>query len=283
MKDLLFEKLSINDSVQDEEKRIYNIIMNQLEQLSWNQDRMGHTLWLTYKETNIVLDEEPIFNLYSNIHVKIYNFETVEQLRELWQDIQIGGNCDLNNKELSIISFALNGVINENYLHNILAHECKHIFHESLYSLSKIVGNLYQKSLSIMEDPNADMKYPKMIKQLAYLIYYFDKVEIDANMESLYKELMHFGNGEKENPQTNVLATFEASKVIYDEIYQSRFNKIFCQIVQDIFGLTLKQILHYIQKRIYYFNAKIKRVVKRYRYDKKLKENMINKMNYLCL
>lgn len=213
------------------------------------------------KECEIELEEE-IFNI-NKIYVRVYCFDTMDIYKENYSKItDWGGEINVKDKTISLVFMEINNEISVKYLKNILFHELHHAYQIYLYDKSILVKPLYEIALKILENSSTQ---PKSICQLSWLIYFLDKTEIEANMESLYQEL-------KCGENSNVLVQYEEMKQYYDLMEQLKYDEEFKKYVKYMFGIDFKKIMHYIKKRLFHFEDKKKRVLRRLK-NEKLTEN----------
>lgn len=273
-RELIFEELSVSNEVTQETERVYNIIKEEIDNMDYNSDYkvygFGYTSSIkTILQKKINKEIEPVFNILSQIEVTVSYFINVDDYRKYYDRFDFGGTFYLKDKLLTMNIFAINGVVNEKFFKSILSHEIHHVYQERLISLSTKVRELYQKALYIIGNESG---FKNSIHQLANLIYFFDKVEIEANMESLYNELKATqGNVSK----VNTLITFNNQRDLYNSYKDYFFDEEFQTYVAEVFGISFKKIMNYLQRMIDYFEVKRNKVLAFYAYERKLNERAL--------
>ena len=280
----LFENRSVSDITLEEGNRVKKIL---LEAISENQNseiqRIDTMLYVTVKHGTVNF-EQPIFGKVKNINYEIFFFKSEDDLKDVFNKIDFGGSYNYGTNEIVITSYALNEKVDNRFLNATLFHEMHHVFQLTAYELSDKAHNIYSIAQHIIN--NTDMYGDNtLLYKLAYCIYFLDKTEIDANMQSLYQELTQGDTDKKlrNRPLTNIGFTFDKIKCIYEILLEQKENENFCNLVKDTFKVNFNSILNFLIKRIEYFEDKRQRVLGRYLSEEKKKKNIKRKFKELII
>lgn len=269
-KNLIFEELSISDEV----LKIGNVLKTKIieeinkeeGQYLYNANRAN----VLIKNTRIHLDES-VFGIVDNIYAQVIFFTSKEDYTKSFYSHNFGGQTNLNDKTIFLTLFGIENEINEAFLTSVLNHELKHCLQESLY-LSPDISKLYKKALFVMN--KADFFGEHLVK-IARLIYFFDKNEINANMESLYQELI--GMNDIHLQSVPILNEYEKHKLMLSDLNDYLFDDLIVFQVQDFFGKSLKEIINYLKHRVEYFEIRKRKVIWKYKeYINRLKLEKYN-------
>ena len=249
-KDLIFEKLSISDTVLEESNRIKRIIISDL---NLNKDNFIRQ-WVIDEDFVYRLEKyielnngDYIFDKINKIHYIVVNFENEEAFRKHFAYFNFGGQLNLDSNILTIVFFEINDEINHKFLNSTLYHEIHHMYQDMLYDNGTQISDLYKSAMKII---NSDYHKRHSVEyELASLIYFFDKKEIEANMESLYQELI---NDDGDTKRNNVLLDFERLKDIFSFYKSANFDESLNKICEFYFNIPLKKLTNYVEKRIEY-------------------------------
>lgn len=281
MPTILLEKLSVSDEVQNWGDVIKKQISSQYLIDYLNRDKAERT-FLNPFVISLNYSKNPIFGIITNIYVTIYNFFNMEEYnreRHRFHFINKYDKISVESLQINAIIltlYSINGRIDENFFNEKLYHELLHAYQDSLAPSDLNSSSLYHLSIETLD--NSD-KLADCIVETAKLIYYFNTQEVDAKMQSLYKDLeANKINSENELTKSKV---FSDLNYMYEEVYLNcflKFNEQEQELVSQYFKMTYNRISGYIQKRIKYFRQKVTHVVKLYFTEM---EEEINYRNFL--
>lgn len=275
---ILEEELSVSDDVLKETEQIKQLILLKFQETTPNfvnvfdANKGKETLF--YKSFSIEL-EQPIFNSLKNIRVIVVNFSNGKQFSQYRKNFNFGGETTVKYEYILLTIFSFGNKIDEKYLNSTLYHEMHHIYQNYAESKSKVINFLYSKSLEILRDNT--QQYGTNIKHLAQIIYVMNKMEIDANMQSLYQEIT------TDKRASEVLMSYENAINKWNIIKDFRYDKDWIDLIQHLYNIDFKTLVKYIDKNIKYFQEKKLRVFKRIEKEKSLNENIGSIFNRLLL
>lgn len=261
-KDLIFEELSISDEVDNVGKYVISDILDKIR----NNSGTYHQHGVLHKQCDLYYSK-PLFNLVLKIHIDIFFFKDKESVRKYYLEYDLGGEFDKDNMELTVKGYGICDEINLEYLKGVLFHELKHAYQTSLYTTAPSVPNILQIATSII---SSDI-YNKgnIVYLLSRLIYYFNKKEIDANIESLYQELKETQPNNVKEFMSQTLSEYEYHKALYNDCKSYVADDSTINTIHQIYGKTFKQLMRYVQNGIGYFEIRKRKVYMKYINDSK--------------
>ena len=276
-KSLIFEELSISDDVIENGNRLINDILDKLSITDGNVIYINHLFNVIRKDISIIIDK-PLFGNVERVNVTVFFVKNKKDVVENYQYLDIGGEFLIDEKTVSITTYGINEDINLESLRGLLFHELKHAYQESLYNSSEL-----PKILSIATDiishpkiyKNTTVNGSNAIYDISRLIYYFSKIEIDANMESLYQELTTSNNDIK-GFMSQTIYDFELHKAMFNEYQIYIADDDVCNELEKIYSKTFSQLMNYIKNGIKYFETKKKKVFAKY-LGNKIKTECMNR------
>lgn len=264
---LIFEELSISDDVLNITNDIVPLIFQEIEKDDGRIFRSQDNSFLL-KQTSIKLDE-PIFGIINNIIIQAIYFVDKNEYKNFFGAFSFGGETNVDTKEIILTIFGINNQINQKFLMSTLTHELKHCYQLSLYNNATDIPKLYKTALYYM-----NLGYgPLYIMELSRLLYFFDKNEINANMESLYQELK-YSNGKIE--RNNILNEYEACLEDYRNLKDFLFDDKAMKEIKELFHKSLKELLKYIENRIEYFNIRKRKVFQKFKQEQVIEKSLKN-------
>ncbi len=272
VKDLLFEELSISSEVD----KIGNELTQQIvDKLSKNDGiYMSFGMQFRYLTKEIyVVPKSIIFNSVYNIEVREYIFENENQALQVYENINIGGDFDEKNGTIHIYFISLGKEHNIKMMRSFLYHELKHAYQASLYT-TEATSNVLQIATTIISKPYLYLSY---VYEFSRLIYFFSKKEMDANMETLYQELIA-----KNSDDVNMLKEYMLHLQLYEECQHYIADDNVCNTLYETYGKTFKQLMYYIKHGIQYFENKKRKVLMKYMNHKKRTQNENKTFRRFC-
>lgn len=272
-KQLIFEELSISNEVNDKTNEIKELILNELDKVEINNYNMFQ---IPTKFIEIEL-KQPIFDICNKIHVLVYYFKDKTEYINNYNRLDIGGEFSITETCLKLKIVAIDNVINNKMLISMLKHELHHIFQENLIHDNGHLSDLYQKALYVITNY---LKFPIFINRLAKIIYFLDKKEIDANMQSYYQELKREqGNTER----NNILRQYEIVTSDFEQFKELCLDEEYRKEVLETFGVDSRKLRKYIENMISYFNTTKSKVLTKYTKECALNEAFKNDFNRFIL
>ena len=274
---LIFEELSISDDVVENGNRLINDILDKLSITDGNVIYINHLFNVIRKDISIIIDK-PLFGNVERVNLTVFFVKNKKDVVENYQYLDIGGEFLIDEKTISITTYGINEDINLESLRGLLFHELKHAYQESLYNSSEL-----PKILSIATDiishpkiyKNTTVNGSNAIYDISRLIYYFSKIEIDANMESLYQELTTSNNDIK-GFMLQTIYDFELHKAMFNEYKIYIEDDDVCNELEKIYDKTFSQLMNYIKNGIKYFETKKRKVFAKY-LGNKIKTECMNR------
>ena len=153
------------------------------------------------------------------------------------------------NGIINMSTIVVQGRLMVSFLLRWLNHEIGHI-HQWNQEGYKDYKHLYNLALQYLNAEEGSA-----LRHIAYLLYFFSKMETEAQMHELYQELM---NVPKQKP--NVIQDRDDMIAKSLESLKTMDQEELNTTLLDYFGVTVQQFFAYINKRIRIFNQKIRRV-----------------------
>lgn len=273
VKDLLFEELSISSEVD----QIGNELTQQIvDKLSKDEGHYQHLIGgINFLSKQIyVVPSNIIFGSIYNIEVYEYVFEDENQALLAYDKIDVGGDFDEKNGTILIHFLSLGKEHNIKMMRSFLYHELKHAYQASLYT-TETTSNVLQIATTIVSKPYL---YQNYLYEFSRLIYFFSKKEMDANMETLYQELIA-----KDSDDVNILKEYMLYLQLYEECQHYIADDNVCNTLYETYGKTFKQLMFYIKHGIQYFENKKRKVLMKYMNHRKRIQNENKTFRRFCL
>lgn len=263
---ILLEELSVSDEVLKETEIIRNQILDKYQKENEkfiNVYDVNGKKTLMYKSFSLTFNDL-IFNTLHSIIVNVVNFDNPREFSKYQMNFDFGGETTSKYENITLIVFSFNGTIDEKYLNSTLFHEMHHIYQNYVQSKSKVITSLYNKALHILSNKS---NISKPIIDLSQIIYAFNRLEIDANMQSLYQEL------KTDKRPSEVLMSYDDAIKRWNELKELKSNIVWKKTIKNIYNIDFKVLIKYIDKNIRYYNEKKNRVFKRLKKEKILESN----------
>lgn len=272
VKDLLFEELSISSEVD----KIGNELTQQIvDKLSKDEGKYQHFIGgITFLSKQVyVVPKNMIFGSIYNIEVYEYIFDDENQALLAYDKIDVGGDFDEKNGTILIHFLSLGKEHNIKMMRSFLYHELKHAYQASLYT-TEATSNVLQIATTIISKPYLYLNY---VYEFSRLIYFFSKKEMDANMETLYQELIA-----KDSDDVNILKEYILHLQLYEECQHYIADDNVCNTLYETYGKTFKQLMFYIKHGIQYFENKKRKVLMKYMNYRKRIQNENKTFRRFC-
>ena len=205
-KDLIFEELTISDEVVNIGNGLIKDIIKGINN-AHGSIVTNYVSWIEtiHREYEIKL-QTPIFGIINRIYCQIYFFKDKEEIRQTWNSFNYGGTCSIEDKTIYLIGYGIGKEIQTDFLSGLLFHELKHVYQESLYKskelpyIFKVASNIVDGKIEVTDS---------LVKNISYLLYFFNRNEINANMESIYQYLLNDKPSDFHNYFCPIQKTFE--------------------------------------------------------------------------
>ena len=276
---ILREELSISNEVQEASEKIYNDIQSVFIKYVKNNPQskseyIGDRQYFFNINYN---DNERIFNTINRIKVIAIDFLNIEEFTTTYPKTNYDSDYQsfpqTNNFIIEVVLPAFNGIINEEYAIRVLSHELLHAYQDSKihFMTRQINYNIAQK----LQNASSNQSVISFCK----LFYLIDRKEIEANMHSLYNELIK-----------KKLDSYEDSYV-YNKI--DKLIKVYMEYINNIdrngiieleseFKIPYDKLLNIINKNIEYFYYRVGKIFTNYKlYMNKVFKNINEEMKYL--
>lgn len=257
--EILFEKGSVSEIVIAEANRVKSVLLGELRSTDSYMDYSVPRFARRHKRVELDLSGgQEVFGTINKIVAQVVYFDSNEDMKENFSKFKYRNYTDFNNSLIYLSFYGIGEEENQVMLNSMLFHEVHHVFQQTFYGKSKIVGDLYKKATEILEGGLS--KYSQTVLDLAKIIYFFDKREVDANMQSLYQELVT-----NNNENGRVMNDFYLIEDILNFYSSYSFSEELQQAALDAFNTPLKKLLNYAKHREKYFIEKSKNVFNRFR------------------
>lgn len=263
-KELIFEELSVSDKVTEAIDCIEPLLLREIEVTESSSHQLSHFEYCRKKEGFLWFDD-PIFGIVNDISFAIYLFDSKEQFYDNIYKFDFGGETNMQEGIISLVLFGIGDSVEEKYLREFLVHELHHVFQMSLIKNAEgSISNLYKSALNVFSDKYAQ----KNVREVAEMIYFLDKKEIDANMQSIHQDLSNDG------AKSHVLEDYEKIVSILENysyyVGDDKFNKL----IGNAFGLSFRKIHSYLEKQRCYFERKKRKVFQKLKNEKERRERI---------
>lgn len=255
------EELSINNEL---ENAVEDAAIKILEKYRNNDIIDERTISIMYKDTIYSI---PLVTLLYEIELKpigkipceisIYNIKDNDVFDKIYTELDFRNDFNINNNRIEITAYSINGGINYLMLRNLIYHECEHALQYFMSGGTVKTNDSYIKAKNIIQGKD-NFHSSKHYNDVAWLIYYYQKSEIDANINGLYGEMMTDKSIEFKN--TNFNQTNIELNGIFDNFIKNIENDDLNNVLQ-YFGFNKKKFVNYILKQQKYLSVKTKRVL----------------------
>lgn len=257
--DLIKEELSVSENLIKGVSACTERIMNQFERLYGNSGEIDGNVVTTFKD---IIS----FGEYGEIecYVTVIDFPSKERMISSFKNYTFGGETDQLNYKINITVMAHEKEINKEFLHNVIYHESEHAY-QFLRNRKELHGSMsvYHKAVNIISGNDGEHTSDEFLT-VARLLYYFNKVEVEANVNGLYGELVN--NGCKLF-ETNFKLNFDMHLELFNEFVKN-YTKEKYSIVFSYFGITYKKFVTFVLRQEKYIIYRIRKV-----YQKALKDS----------
>lgn len=268
------EELSIHNDLEDSVNNVCNEIINKFNSIETSRySRTGVTL----SNGTQSLVSSCAFNVSFkfkgkdfNSLIKVYIFQDKQTLNEFYERFGIGSEYDQGHSFFRFNLFSIKGKgLDRQFMFNNIYHEVEHSL-QYMMNGNKTSVNAYNLALELMNGtvPNnikGDARYAlesdlNASFSFAAIYYYYYPLELDANINGLYGELLENGlNIEKTNYWVNKKRIQFLLKELYINSNNNNLN-----IISKIFGFrNIVQFGKYVKKQQSYLKRKEMKVMQR--------------------
>ena len=198
------------------------------------------------------------FGEYGKIdcNVSVIDFKDKEEMLASFEKYDFGGETDQINYRINIKLLSLNGELDKQFLYNTLYHEAEH----TLQFLKKNGGlynslSSYNKAVKILNG-NDEVHSSEEYVMIANLLYFYNKLEIEANVNGLYGELIN--NGCKLN-ETNFSVNLNGARNVFKKFIEKYDDSVFSETMK-YFGITYGKLLSFIKRQEDYLKYRVRKV-----------------------
>lgn len=268
-KDLIFEELTISDEVINIGNALIKDIVKGINN-AHGSVITNYVSWVKtiHREYEIKL-QTPIFGLINRIYCQIYFFKDKEEIRQTWDSFNYGGTCSVENKTIYLTGYGVGKEIQMDFLSGLLYHELKHVYQESLYK-SKELPYIFKMASNIVggkiEVNNA------LVRNISYLLYFFNRNEINANMESIYQYLLNDKPSDIHNYSCPIQKTFDYYLNLYQSIAGMGIDDDTQTFIKRLYSKSFRQLMNLINFGITFYKSKERKVFARYHQTQLLHE-----------
>ena len=223
-----------------------------------------------YKPNETVKQHIPNLN---EIHVKVIELNNEDTYRINYDYIDVGGGYSLETKNISISIPSFDGGMRVAHLKNVLKHELEHAYQFSL-GHQKDDKNLLSNANRYLNS------YDKIVRAVARMLYFFDTLEINANIQQFYDDLNLFRI--KNRNELHKTELFSERKIYMDKFYNFliKCNQEELEYkLKNNFGVNKEFFFSYLEKQFKYMNAKIMKAYQLYLDRNSIKDIMVMNEN----
>ena len=258
---------------------VRDLLFNGYKTSVWNKGNNGPYY---FKNVSLnVMDNNEINSYVNYIRSTLYlipNNITDTQFNEKY-NADLDCSFDADNKTLYINIAAHDGENIKDKIQGQLEHELMHAFQNGMSKNGLNVSGLYTKSsegaYAHKEDNMTNNQYDAA-RIISVMPYHFSNVEIDANIQKIWSEVVRIGDYRKcptyRDQYYKAIRYYKKLKNLYDKNINKEVNKAF---IDNYIRETLKMSsLHYfkmIDKGIKKFNTKLGKLISYY--NDKIMEN----------
>lgn len=198
------------------------------------------------------------FGEYGSIdcYITIIDFPSKEEMVNGFKMYGFGGEVDQINYRINLSIMSVHKGINKEFLYNTLFHESEHAYqflrnNKELHS----VESAYNKAVKVLENKNNEFYSDKLV-MIARLLYYFNKAEVEANVNGLYGELVH--NGCKLS-ETNFKVNFDLHIDLFKKFVET-YNKNDFSEAFLYFNTNYNKLFRFVKKQEKYIIYRVRKV-----------------------
>lgn len=268
-KDLIFEELTISGEVINIGNKLIKDIVKGINNAHGSLVT-NYVSWVeTIRREYEIKLQTPIFGLINRIYCQIYFFKDKEEIRQTWDSFNYGGTCSVENKTIYLIGYGVGKEIQTDFLSGLLYHELKHAYQESLYKskelpyIFKIASNIVDGKIEVNNG---------LVNHISYLLYFFNRNEINANMESIYQYLLNDKPSDIHNYSCPIQKTFDYYLNLYQSIARIEIDNDTQTFIKRLYNKSFRQLMNLTNFGITFYESKERKVFARYHQTQLLHE-----------
>lgn len=267
---ILREELSISNEVQEASKKVYNDIQNEFvkyvnKNVYSKSEYIGDRQYFFQIDYN---DSNRIFGTVNRIQVIAIDFFDIEEFTKTYAKTNYDSDYQSfpqsNNFIIEVVLPAFNGIINEEYAIRVLSHELLHAYQDAKihFMTTQINYNIAQK----VQNTSSNLSVIAFCK----LFYLLDRKEIEANMHSLFNELVKKKLDSYEETYIYMKHNSDIKQLIK---YINNIDRNGIIELETAFKMPYDKLLSIINKNMEYYKYRVGKILTKY----KLYLNKINK------
>lgn len=259
------ESSSVCFPVHDAANTAMDKIKEKLERKDWYAIRFstnGSNFGETKKiECNISVNINGLPEIIVILYV--FNAENEEQLKNYASYFNFGGEFDEEQQYIKIVGYALNYRINYEFIKYYVEHELLHTYQEN--KSKKMLGGrkLYRLSQTIITNQE---KHTRDEIKLAWLFYWLNKNEVNANAQQLYSQIID----NKDYHKCDTYKELQLIKKYLNELTSGNINLSNCKTFRNI---NKRETVQYLKNKYNYALNKFGKVISLIKNEKKINEN----------
>ena len=204
-------------------------------------------------------------------YVSVINFDSKEEIQELFEKYNFGGETDQLNYRINITTMSIEEKIDKLFLYSTIYHEAEHAF-QFLRKGGRLYNTTssYNKAINVLNGKDVQHSSDEYV-MVANLLYFYNKLEIEGNMNGLYGELIENGCNLNE---TN----FKVNLDLYRNVFKDFINKYEKDIFDETlkyFGITYGKLISFVERQEEYITYRTRKIYQKAWIDlgKTVKEN----------
>lgn len=283
-------KKKLNKIISDEINRFINeelSISNALESAVNNAEKEILQKFVSKESVNIIKDAVNVNGeryaiqnvyMYASLYfgenmfvpctVAIIDFPDEKVFDSTWDSYNFCGNYNKNEGVIYITINSIAGQVNKLLLRHLLFHEGEHAYQHLMAKKDSKNSDVYEKATKIVK--HRDKEHNTLeFNNVASLLYYYSKMELDAHVNELYGEISNNGLDIKHT-------FFYQEKKLYDEIMEKVLSTIDngqYDIVLKYFGISKDKFKIYIEAGEKYLIKKLRKCYQKAYNEMKVNEN----------
>lgn len=212
-------------------------------------------------ECNISVNIDGLPEIIIILHV--FNAENEEQLKDYANYFNFGGEFNEEQRYIKIVGYALNYRINYEFIKYYIEHELLHAYQEN--KSKKMLGGrkFYRLSQTIIANQG---KCTMDEIKLAWLFYWLNKNEVNANAQQLYSQII-------DNEDYHKCDTYNELQLIKKYLYELMTGNINLSNCKIFGNINKKETIQYLKNRYGYALNKFGRVISLVKNEKKINED----------
>lgn len=262
---IIKEELSISDNVK---RMVSSLLKRFMEIYKGDNSRipLKSIKKMVSSDTIFELKYMPLFlmvgdNVFGEVYlnVNVFFFPDMDTYDKYWSIANIGGECNGNSVIVNVP--CVGGELFKEFIAETLHHEIEHMY-QNIMAGKRYRHAIYRKCADILT--GEDLKHNSEIyKTIANVIYMLSDIEINANVNGLYSQLMtgyDYNNSPTKSEYENVRNQFESVKTMNGD---NNLNDTLAY-----FGFNFTRFMAFFSRQWAYYQTKVRKVAQRAKNDK---------------